>query len=137
LPVISPLIHVVDDDPAVTRALRRLLHAWGMQVCTFASGEEFLSAMAGSHIPDCSVVDVHMPGMNGLEVQARMAGAKMDVPLIFMTAHDEAGVEEQALKGGAVGFLRKPFSDEALVELIRIGLRHRREPAAGGAEPGE
>jgi FixJ family two-component response regulator len=123
LPVISPLIHVVDDDPAVTRALRRLLHAWGMQVCTFASGEEFLSAMAESRIPDCSVVDVHMPGMNGLEVQARLAGAKMDVPLIFMTAHDEAGVEEQALRGGAVGFLRKPFSDEALVELIRIGLQ--------------
>ncbi len=66
-----------------------------------------------------------------------MAGAKMDVPLIFMTAHDEAGVEEQALKGGAVGFLRKPFSDEALVKLIRIGLKHQREPAIRGAEPGE
>jgi FixJ family two-component response regulator len=121
---ISPLIHVVDDDPSVCKALKRLLNSWGMQVFTFASGEEFLSAMAGSHIPDCSVIDVHMPGMNGLEVQARMAREKLDVPLIFMTAHDEAGVEEQALKDGAVGFLRKPFSDEALVKLIRNGLQH-------------
>ena len=126
---IYPLIHVVDDDPSVCKALKRLLHSWGMQVFTFASGEEFLSAMAGSHIPDCSVIDVHMPGMNGLEVQACMARAKLDVPLIFMTAHDEAGVEEQALKGGAVGVLRKPFSDEALVELIRNGLQHQRELA--------
>ena len=82
--------------------------------------------MAGSPIPDCSVIDVHMPGMNGLEVQARMARAEWNVPLIFMTAHDEPGIEEQALVGGAVGFLRKPFSDEALVGLIRNGWHQRK-----------
>ncbi len=124
---ILPLIYIVDDDPAVCRALRRLLRSWGMQVRTFASGQELLSALSGSHHADCSLIDVQMPGMTGLEVQERMKLAGVDLPVIFITAHEEDGVEERAMRAGAVGFLRKPFSDEDLVGLIRDALwrRHR------------
>jgi FixJ family two-component response regulator len=125
LPGISPLIYVVDDDPPVVKALRRLLHSWGMQVRTFASGEEFLAALSRSHDADCSVIDVQMPGMSGLEVQKRMNRAGMDVPVIFITAHEEEGIKENALRAGAIGFLRKPFTDEALVGLIRTALKHQ------------
>jgi FixJ family two-component response regulator len=122
-----PLIHVVDDDPSVCRALKRLLRSWGMQVRTFESGQEFLSAQSSPHDADCSVIDVQMPGMTGLEVQERMKCAGMDLPVIFITAHEEEGVEEHALRDGAVGFLRKPFSDEVLVGLIRNALQCRRK----------
>ena len=130
MPNISPLIHIVDDDSSVAHALKRLLHSWGMQVRTFASGEEFLSALSRSHDVDCSVIDVQMPGMTGLEVQEHMNRAGMDVPVIFITAFTEEGIEEKAMSAGAVGFLRKPFTDEALVELIRIALQRRRKPDA-------
>jgi FixJ family two-component response regulator len=101
-----------------------------MQVRTFASGEEFLSALSRSHDVDCSVIDVQMPGMTGLEVQERMNRAGMDVPVIFITAFTEGVIEEKAMSGGAVGFLQKPFTDEALVGLIRIALQRRRKPDA-------
>jgi FixJ family two-component response regulator len=133
MPNIPPLIHVVDDDPSVVRALKRLLRSWGMQVRTSASGEEFLTALSRSCDADCSVIDVQMPGMTGLEVQERMNRAGMDVPVIFITAHEEEGVEEQALRAGAAGFLRKPFTEEALVGLIRSAMSRRRKPVAGEA----
>jgi FixJ family two-component response regulator len=79
------------------------------------------------------VIDVQMPGMTGLEVQERMNRAGMDVPVIFITAHEEEGVEEQALRAGAAGFLRKPFTEEALVGLIRSAMSRRRKPVAGEA----
>ena len=125
-----PLIFIVDDDLSVCRALKRLLRSWGMQARTFASGREFLSALNRSQDADCSVIDVQMPEMTGLEVQDRLKLAGMDVPVIFITAHEEEGIEAHALKAGAVGFLRKPFSDEVLVGLIRNALQRRRRPAA-------
>jgi FixJ family two-component response regulator len=76
------------------------------------------------------VIDVQMPGMTGLEVQEHIKGAGMDVPVIFITAHEEEGTEENALRAGAVGFLRKPLTDEALVGLIRTALQHQLEPAS-------
>jgi FixJ family two-component response regulator len=137
LPNIPPLIHIVDDDPAVVKALKRLLVSWGMQVRTFASGEEFLSALRGSPEVDCSVIDVMMPGMTGLEVQEQMNHAGLDVPVIFMTAHEIEGAEEQALRSGALGFLRKPFKEEALVALIRKAVQRPRKSAAPDAGPGK
>jgi FixJ family two-component response regulator len=130
LPNISPLIHIVDDDSSVAHALKRLLHSWGMQVRTFASGEEFLSDLRRSHDVDCSVIDIQMPGMTGLEVQEHMNRAGIDVPVIFITAFTEEGIEKKVMSAGAVGFLRKPFTDEALVGLIRIAMQHRRKPDA-------
>jgi len=119
---------VVDDDPSVVKSLRRLLQSWGMRVRTFGSGEALLSALRESLDADCTVIDVKMPGMTGLEVQEHMNRSGMNVPIIFITAHEEEGVEEYALRAGAVGFLRKPFADEALVGLIRKALHQFRPP---------
>jgi FixJ family two-component response regulator len=127
------MIHIVDDDPAVARALKRLLRSWGMQVRTFTSGAKFLAALDASPDADCYVIDVQMPGMTGLEVLDRLRAAGLDVPVVFMTAHETEGVEGQAMRAGAVGFLRKPFADEKLIELIRAAVR-RREHAVPQAQ---
>ena len=95
-----------------------------MQVQTFASGDEFLSARESPQEADCAVIDVQMPGMTGLEVQAHLNNIGSHVPLIFMTAHATEGVEEQALRAGAIGFLKKPIPSEKLIELIRVALQH-------------
>jgi FixJ family two-component response regulator len=122
-----PFIYVVDDDPSVALGLSRLLRSWGMQVRTFGSGAEFLSALNEPPDPDCCVLDVQMPGMTGMEVQENLNRSGRDLPVIFITAHYDGGIEWQALKAGAVGFLRKPFSDEVLVCLIRKALQGRRQ----------
>ncbi len=130
MPIITPFIHIVDDDPSVLRALKRLLRSWGMRVRAFESGEAFLAAQGRSQEADCAVIDIQMPGMTGFEVQAQMNRTGVKVPVIFITAHGEHGMEEHALGSGAAGFLQKPFTEEALVELIRRALRKRPEPAA-------
>jgi FixJ family two-component response regulator len=127
---IPPRVHIIDDDLAVLRSLKRLLGSWGMRVIAFSSGKEFLSSLKGSPDAECAVIDVQMPGMNGLEVQAHMNRSGLDVPVIFITAHDEEGIETRALQAGAVGFLRKPFLEEAIVKLILSAVRNRRQAAA-------
>jgi FixJ family two-component response regulator len=117
----KPLIAIVDDDQSVCRALKRLVRSLGMNAETFASGQEFLDlleAMPSFHV-DCVVVDVQMPGLNGLEVQERLARSGNPLPVIFITAHDEIGVRQKALAGGAVAFLRKPFNDELFIKTLR------------------
>lgn len=128
-----PLIFVVDDDSAVARGLKRLLCAWEMRVRTFGSGIEFLEAAKRSGPPDCSVIDIRMPGMTGLELQEAMRRCGIHSPVIFITAHPDPDVEERALKAGAVGFLEKPFSDDVLVRLIRQAVEagHIRNPDGG------
>ena len=130
MPNIPPFIYIVDDDPSVVKALNRLLRSYGMHVRTFASGEEFLAALTRSCDGDCSVIDVQMPGMTGLEVQEALNRAGIDVPVIFITAHKEEGVEERAMRAGAIGFLRKPFMDEALVGFIHTALQRPRKGVA-------
>ncbi len=114
-----PRIHIVDDDPSVARALARLLNSWGMQARAFTSPEAFLSEMGAGQQIDCAVIDVRMPGMSGFELQTRMQAAGWKIPVIFITANEARGIEDQAFRTGAAGFLRKPFSDQALVDLIR------------------
>jgi FixJ family two-component response regulator len=124
----KPLIAIVDDDESVCRALKRLVRSLGMNAETFASGQQFLDlieAMPSFH-PDCLVVDVQMPGLNGLEVQERLATNGNPLPVIFITAHDEAVPRERALAAGAVAFVRKPFQDELLIKTLRVAL----EPGA-------
>ena len=126
----KPLIAVVDDDQSVCRALDRLLHSLGMNTQTFASGSEFLAfidAMPSFH-PDCVVLDLHMPGVNGLDVQERLTRDHHPLSVIFITAYDEAGTRERALEGGAVAFLRKPFSDEALIKALDKAIQRRSGP---------
>jgi len=116
----KPLVAIIDDDESVCRAIKRLVRSLSMEGETFASGREFtdlIEAMPSFH-PDCVVLDVQMPGMNGLEVQERMARLGSRIPIIFITAHDEAGVRERALAAGAVAFLRKPFHDELFAKTL-------------------
>jgi FixJ family two-component response regulator len=121
----KPLIAVVDDDESVCRALRRLLRSLAMNAETFGSGREFLDLLDAmpSFQPDCLILDVQMPEMNGLEIQDRLAANGSAVPVIFITAHDEVGIREKALAAGAVAFLRKPFNDELLIKTIREALK--------------
>lgn len=117
-----PLVAVIDDDEAVSRSTRRLLRSVGIESESFPTGDAFLQrrgAMPFSR-PDCVILDVQMPGLNGLEVQRRLAGSGL--PIIFITAHDDTGVREQALAAGAVAFLRKPFDDEIFIGAVRAAL---------------
>ena len=121
----KPLIAIVDDDESVCRAVKRLLRSFSMDAETFNSGQNFLDlveAMPSFH-PDCVILDVQMPGMNGLEVQHRLAMSGKTIPVIFITAHDELGVREKALAAGAVAFLRKPFDDQLLIKTLREAVK--------------
>ena len=104
--------------------MKRLLRSWGMRARSYPSGEAFLSGLAESPAVDCAVLDVKMPGMTGLEVRDHMSHAGWRIPVIFITAHEDPELEDKALALGAVGFLRKPFTEEALMTLIRQALRH-------------
>jgi len=110
------------------------VRALGMTADTFTSGQAFLDlveAMPSFH-PDCVVLDVQMPGLNGLEVQGRLAKSGSRLPVIFITAHDEVGMRERALAGGAIAFLRKPFNDELFIRTLRAAI----EQGAGRGEVG-
>jgi FixJ family two-component response regulator len=111
-------VAIVDDDPSVGRAVGRLVRSLGMQSETFISGEAFFCAVAAAWRPHCIVLDVQMPGMNGLEVQRRLIEQDLLVPVIFITAHEDRAVAERAIAVGAMGFLYKPFAAESLKELI-------------------
>ena len=96
-----------------------------MEADTFASGQEFIDLMEAmpSNQIDCVVLDVQMPGMNGLDVQERLQSRGSRLPIIFITAHDELNVRERALAAGAVAFVRKPFNDELLIKTLRAALK--------------
>lgn len=121
----NPLIAIVDDDESVCRAMSRLVRSLGMETNEFASGREFVDRIetTPSFQPDCVVLDVQMPGMNGLEVQERLASRGNRLPVIFITAYDEAGVRDRALAAGAVAFLHKPFNDELFITTLRQALQ--------------
>jgi FixJ family two-component response regulator len=116
-------IFIVDDDESVRRALKRLTKSAGFKAKTFASAEEFLNH--GDHNrPGILVLDVRMPGMSGLELQKQLAASDAELPVIFITAHENAQAAEMALADGAVAFLQKPFDDRALLDAIYLGLDH-------------
>ena len=102
----KPLIAIVDDDESVCRAIKRLVRSLGMDADTFTSGQQFIDFIESipSRPVDCVVLDVQMPGLNGLEVQERLTRRGHRFPVIFITAHDEVGVREQALAAGALAF---------------------------------
>ena len=110
-------IGVVDDDPSILRAVRRLLGAAGFTVRTFGSGEQFLACEALATI-DCVVLDIHLGGLNGFEVQERLAGLRPCLPIVFITAHDDRATRERAHRGVNSRYLRKPFEEQALVDAI-------------------
>jgi FixJ family two-component response regulator len=120
----SPLISVVDDDDSVRESLSGLIRSVGYRVVVFASAEEFLTS---HHIPDtdCLILDVRMPGMNGLELHRRLIATNQPVPVVFITAHGDEEARRRALSGGAVDYLPKPFSEEALLHAIETALQSK------------
>jgi len=122
----KPRIAIVDDDASVCRAVKRLLRSFSMDAETFNSGQSFIDLVEAmpSFQPDCVILDVQMPGMNGLEVQQRLVKSGHRIPVIFITAHDELGVRGKALAAGAVAFLRKPFDDQLLIKTLREAVKH-------------
>lgn len=116
-----PDVHValVDDDESVRKAVSRLLRVACMEVDVYASGSEFLNAVA-DHPPDCVVLDMYMPAMSGLDVQAALATHHPDLPVVFISAHEDAVAEQRALEAGAIAFLHKPFSEQQLLGAIAM-----------------
>ncbi len=116
-----PLISVVDDNDSVRESLRGLIRSVGFAVETFPSAEEFLNS---DHLADthCLILDVRMPGMDGLELRRRLVGSNRNIPTVFITAHGDATARSQAMKDGAVDYLFKPFSEQALLNAINAAL---------------
>jgi len=120
----NPFISVVDDDDSVREALGALLRALEFEVGLFASALEFLRSDRVRKT-DCLILDVRMPGMSGVELQRRLVETYRDVPVIFITAHGDEERRARALKGGAVDYLLKPFSEESLMNAVRTALSEK------------
>ena len=129
----TPIVFVVDDDVSVRESLELLIRYEGWQPETFASAQEFLTrprALA----PSCLVLDVSLPGLNGLDLQKRVAAERTDMPIIFITGHGDIPMSVQAMKAGAVEFLTKPFGDDALLSAIRQAIERSHTALAREAE---
>ena len=116
------LICVVDDDFLVRQSTTRLLRSFKFNVKALASAEEFLNSDCLAETA-CLILDVRMPGMNGLELQRQLAVSNSDVPIIFITAHEDEDQRREALEAGAVAFLYKPFQDDGLLNAIDTALK--------------
>ena len=115
------LVAIVDDDDLMRSALQGLLKSVGLPAQTFASSEEFLKS-GRQHQAACLIADIRMPGMSGLDLQAKLNADRCRIPTIFITAHGDEKMRMQALRAGAVEFMAKPFDDEALLESVRAAL---------------
>ncbi len=112
------LISVVDDDPSVVEAIVSLMESLGYTALGFCSAEEFLASPHLSRTA-CLILDVRMPGLGGFELQRRLASDGNQVPIVFVTAHGDNNISAEALRRGAVAFLRKPFSQDSLLDAVR------------------
>ena len=108
---------IVDDEESVRRAMGRLIRSAGIDVETFPSGAEFLQSLE-SHAPDCVVLDLHMPGINGFEVQARLREAKSRLPIVVITGHDTDETRQRVTKAGVAAYLLKPVDEKILLDTI-------------------
>ncbi len=129
----AAVVFVVDDDPSVRRAIKRLVESVGLRAELFGSAQEFLR----SERPDaasCLVLDIRLPGMSGLDFQRELAEAGIHIPIIFITAHGDIPMTVRAMKAGAVEFLTKPFRDQDLLDAIQQGLERDRTRRAQEAE---
>jgi len=117
------VVAIVDDDESMRSALLGLLKVLGLEAKAFASAEEFLQS-GQQRETACLIADIRMPGMSGLELQAKLNADRCRIPTIFITAHGDAKMRLQALRAGAVEFLAKPFDDEALLTSVRAALQN-------------
>ena len=124
MPDVTSVVFVVDDDVSVRESLELLVSTAGWRPETFASAAEFLSRPRAT-VPCCLVLDVAMPGLNGLELQQQLA-ERTDMPIIFITGHGDVPMSVQAMKAGAVEFLTKPFKDDVLLDAIRGAIERSR-----------
>ncbi len=129
----GPIVFVVDDDISVRESLELLIRCEGWQPETFASGQEFLKRPRAL-VPSCLVLDFCLPGLNGLELQKRIAVERTDMPIIFITGYRDVHMTVQAMKAGAVEFLTKPFGEDALLTSIRAALERSRVALSREAE---
>jgi RNA polymerase sigma factor (sigma-70 family) len=126
------IVFVVDDDPSVRSAIKRLIGSMGLQVELFGSAQEFLASKL-PNLPSCLVLDIRLPGISGLNLQRQLAHANIQIPIIFITAHGDITMTVRAMKAGAVEFLTKPFRDQDLLDAIQHALerdRNRRQQEA-------
>jgi FixJ family two-component response regulator len=129
MPESDPLVSVIDDDTALRESVGRLLRSVGLEARLFASVPDFLKS-ARPNGPTCLVLDIRLPGSSGLDLQRELAAADIPIPIIFVTGHGDIPMSVQAMKGGAIEFLTKPFRDQDLIDAIYFGLardRARRE----------
>jgi FixJ family two-component response regulator len=117
----KPVVFVVDDDASMRKALSNLIQSVGLQVEVFASAPEFL-AVKLPDAPCCLILDIRLPGLSGLDFQAKLASAKIAIPIIFITAHGDIPMTVRAMKAGAIEFLPKPFRDQDLLDAIQVAL---------------
>ena len=125
MPQPAPIVFVVDDDISVRESLELLIRSAGWQPETFPSAQDFLFRPR-SLVPSCLVLDLSLPGINGLELQKRVAAERSEMPIIFITGYGDVPSSVQAMKAGAVEFLTKPFSDDVLLRAIRNAIEHSR-----------
>ena len=118
MPQATPIVFVVDDDISVRESLELLIRCAGWQPEMFSSASEFL-ARPRPLVPSCLILDISLPGLNGLDLQKRIADDRPDMPIIFITGHGDVPSSVRAMKAGAVEFLLKPFSDDVLLSAIR------------------
>ena len=119
----NKVIAIVDDDAAVRVALEGLLRSAGLSARAFDSAETFIES-GQQYQTGCLIADIRMPGMSGLELQAKLNSEQCRIPIVFITAHGDAQMRVQALRAGAVEFLAKPFNDEVLLETVRAALEN-------------
>ena len=129
----SQLVVIVDDDGSVQSALKDLMESVGLSARCFGSAEEFLDSDERNRTA-CLIADIRMPGMSGLELQAKLNAEGSRIPIIFITAHSDGKMRMQAMKAGAVEFLSKPFDDEVLLEKVRDALRSDEEKSQCGID---
>ena len=122
-----PSVAIVDDEEGIRKALRRLLRASGLDAESYANGQEFLAA-AAEHRPDCVVLDLHMPGMSGLQILRKLKADGKRLSIVVITAHDEPETREQCIDAGAVAYLRKPLEDRLLLNAISAAMRSHAAP---------
>jgi FixJ family two-component response regulator len=132
-PDTQPVVFIVDDDESIRKALSNLLRSVGLRCEAFATAPEFL-AVKLPHAPCCLILDVRLPGLSGLDFQARLANARIEIPIIFITGYGDIPMTVRAMKAGAVEFLTKPFRDQDLLDAVQVALerdkaRHRSEDA--------
>lgn len=129
-------VFVVDDDQAVRDSLQQLLQAVGLRVQTYASARDFLLAYRPD-TPGCLVLDIRMPGMGGLDLQAQLIEQGVQLPIIFLTGHGDVPAAVRALKAGAMDFLQKPVNSQSLLDLVQQAIRRDGEARVQSAEKSE